>query len=814
MTDDKLEMALEAMKNENAPDGEVARAGGRVLSKLDLPQGGQAGGAIGDALCRRFQAQFDGYLGGRLDEAARLLLEDHLGRCPQCRRALARRRDGAGTEPASAIPFAPTRRHPRAAHWLAWAAAIALLVALSYAGRDRLGTALTWGPRATVDAVQGQLFLVSAGALHPGDAVGEGQAVRTGPGSRAVLRLGDGSRVELNERTELALHAAWGGKSVRLGGGDVLVQAAKQGRWGGLRVETRDAVASVRGTVFAVSAGLGGSRVAVAEGTVAVERAGRKELLGPGRQSASDPALAGPVGDAFSWSADADEYLSILASLAEVERQLAALPSQPLRTRSLLLEILPPDVVFYGAIPNIADTVAGADALMGRQAAENPAFGAWLESAGGKDLRALLGRVHDIAHLLGDEVVFGATGKPSAMPFVLAQVRPGRRAELEGALAGLGAKGLHYAMSDDLVSVSDSAGHLARLNASLGEGAATAPDDPFVAALRKRYGRGVGWLLALDVARLFDGGAAGEGAGGAAGAGVKHLMLEQRAAAGGEENELTLAFDGPRQGLASLLADAGSGVAAEYLSRDLLAASYVSTREPRQVFDEMMRYFSKLDPSLPERLAGREARLGVNVAADFAEALGVEYAFGLEGVSTSGPEWVFTASVADPAALDAAIARMAQGLNAQAEAGGSRGGMVFGQERIDGRVWSSLKTEGSPLGAVWTYDRGYMVAAASRGGALRAISARDGGGALVRSSDFQRLFPAAMGLHPAGFAWFDAKGAFAEVARFAENPALAEALERREPVLAVFAAAPEEIRAVSRARMSGVLLDLALMGRR
>ena len=70
--------------------------------------------------------------------------------------------------------------------------------------------------------------------------------------------------------------------------------AAKQRR-GHLRVLTRDSIASVKGTVFAVSAGLGGSVVSVVEGSVAVSQPGREVLLSPGQQAASNPALASSV---------------------------------------------------------------------------------------------------------------------------------------------------------------------------------------------------------------------------------------------------------------------------------------------------------------------------------------------------------------------------------------------------------------------------------------------------------------------------------------------------------------------------------------
>ena len=122
---------------------------------------------------------------------------------------------------------------------------------------------------------------------------GEG-AIRTGPAAHAVLRLADGSTVDVNERTEMFVTAAWSGDAIHLQRGDVIVQAAKQRR-GHLRVLTRDSIASVKGTVFAVSAGMRGSVVSVVEGSVEVNQPGRDVMLRPGQQAASNPALATSV---------------------------------------------------------------------------------------------------------------------------------------------------------------------------------------------------------------------------------------------------------------------------------------------------------------------------------------------------------------------------------------------------------------------------------------------------------------------------------------------------------------------------------------
>src|SRR5690606_32286982 len=118
------------------------------------------------------------------------------------------------------------------------------------------------GPRATVVSANGSVYRLAGGALEPGAVLAEQEVFRTGPGAHAVLRLADGSVVDVNERSELYVTAAWSGKAIHLRHGDVIVRAAEQRR-GNLRVVTRDSVASVKGTVFAVSAGVGGSVVSV-----------------------------------------------------------------------------------------------------------------------------------------------------------------------------------------------------------------------------------------------------------------------------------------------------------------------------------------------------------------------------------------------------------------------------------------------------------------------------------------------------------------------------------------------------------------------
>ena len=281
------------------------------------------------------------------------------------------------------------------------------------------------GPRATVVSASGGLYRLTGGALEAGATIGEKERIRTGPGAHAALRLADGSTVDVNERTELFVTAAWSGQAIHLQRGDVIVQAAKQRR-GHLRVLTRDSIASVKGTVFAVSAGMGGSVVSVVEGSVAVNQPGREVLLSPGQQAASNPRWRRRLRRPSPGALTRTQYLQLLASFAKIERQIAPF-SSPLRTSSALLSYLPAGAFVYGAVPNLGGKIGQGLAAAEQQAFENAAFRAWWSSEAGLELRRIVDRVRSVSSLLGDEVVFSvaSAGPRDEVPMVMAS-RAGR----------------------------------------------------------------------------------------------------------------------------------------------------------------------------------------------------------------------------------------------------------------------------------------------------------------------------------------------------------------------------------------------------
>lgn len=135
--------------------------------------------------------------------------------------------------------------------------------------------------------------------LTKGKKLAEGAAVRTQAGARLEIQLGDGSRLRLDQNTTMSLDRAHVSKknknravSVRVFVGQLWAKVAKRvAGESSFEVETKNAVAGVRGTSFTVVANTDlSSLVKVYTGTVGVRKSGRgyagrvrQEVPGPTR---------------------------------------------------------------------------------------------------------------------------------------------------------------------------------------------------------------------------------------------------------------------------------------------------------------------------------------------------------------------------------------------------------------------------------------------------------------------------------------------------------------------------------------------------
>jgi len=786
MNDERFDQLLDALHNEpvDAALSEQARA--RVGVQL------QAAGQV-PAVCGRFRLDFAAYKAGTLLESRRLLVQDHLGRCVDCRRVF----EGAAAGRLVAMPAKRQSQSFTSQPWAKWAIAAGLAAVSVYAGRDYLDSAFApSGARATVEAVRGELRGPN-GPLAVGAKLQEGELVRTGAGARAVLRLADGSAVEMNQQAVLAVHAAWSGQTLDLAGGDVILQAAKQRR-GRLRVRTRDSVASVKGTIFAVSTGLAGSLVAVAEGAVQVEQGAQQKLLKPGERAASSEALSGvPVREAFAWSQDSQRYLALLADFAKIE-QAVMTGAGTTRTQARLLPSLPAHPMAYAAVPNIGSSLTRAVEDQLRQSAT---LRTWWESAQGKEFQRLLDAMNTIAPHLGEEVVFVLSGpNQRKLPLLMAEVKAGQRATLEQALAKLPAGEMAYRVTDKLLAVSESAADLNAVYATLGQGAAT----PFAAEIARRYQRGAGWMLAVNVE--------GTGSKPAEAAvlgvdGMRHVIFEQRSENGNDQNDATLTFNGARRGVASWLAAPAASGAAEYIGAEAVVAVAGLTKNPRVALDELLTALGRLHPEALTDLREFEQATGVRVADDLAGSLGADFAFSIETPTLPMPGWMLAAEVTRASTLEASVRRFVDAANARISDPKKR--VVLGQETASGRQWTTLRLPESPAPVTlyWTYDRGYLIMSMDRAVAARAIATRNGGFPLVRSAGFRQRLPVSASMHQSGFVWMNTTEALRQLVA-AAAPAWKDLLNNRG-LLVVLNGETDRITAQSKTRLTSVVLDLA-----
>ena len=67
-------------------------------------------------------------------------------------------------------------------------------------------------------------------------------------------------------------------------------------------------------------------------------------------------------------------------------------------------------------------------------------------------------------------------------------------------------------------------------------------------------------------------------------------------------------------------------------------------------------------------------------------------------------------------------------------------------------------------------------------------------------------------MHPSAFAWLNAKGALGILSAVAPNPALTKLLAERDAVLVVVNGQADEIHAASRTRLTGLIMDVMLLG--
>ncbi len=410
--------------------------------------------------CADFQSLIPAYLDGKLSTARTLLFKDHTNECIPCRRALkfqsADQRTKTATvgapQPARSLALRQQRSFMNGLsknNVARWSIAAAVVICLGFAGLF-VSERFDWSGRtlaATIENASGAVYVVSdaqSRQLAAGEQLQKGERVRTAKDSNAVLRLADGSTVEMRERSEFSVSENRRGVTVRLERGDVIVEAAKQHN-GRLYVQTPDSLVSVKGTIFAVESGTKGSRVSVVEGEVQVNHQGKDETLLPGDQTTTNRNLdKTPVQQNVAWSRNAARYADLVSELAKLRRDVNQRVQMPgVRYSSKFVDVVPENTVFYAALPNLTDTLAESQRVMQERISQNPALAEWWKGKKGDGLglnEKTIARVREFGSQLGEEIVVSGEmdqkGEPSGI-LVLGEVKNAAsfRAYLDGQLA-------------------------------------------------------------------------------------------------------------------------------------------------------------------------------------------------------------------------------------------------------------------------------------------------------------------------------------------------------------------------------------------
>ena len=380
--------------------------------------------------CSDFQSLIPAYIAGNLSEARSLLLVDHTHECIPCRKAMKDARSGrplVRQTPAKANRYSlnPTVRR--------WGIAAALVIGFGLLAVPMIQRYWPYGNfEATVQAAEGQVYEVGdsqTSAIATGARLAKGERVRTAKDAHAVVRLSDGSLIEMKDRSEFYLTRNGQGTTIHLNRGSIVVEAAKQ-KGEHLFVETGDSLVSVTGTVFSVNNGTKGSRVSVIDGEVNLNHAGADRVLRSGEQASTSASIA-PVAvkDEVAWSRKAGQYAQMLAALAAVRKDLAALPRPGVRNSTHLLDLMPADTVVYAALPNLANTIAESHRVIQERISQNPALREWWEkeqSGRQQNMDRAIETIRQFGDYLGDEiavsVALNGNTKPDA-PLVLAELK-------------------------------------------------------------------------------------------------------------------------------------------------------------------------------------------------------------------------------------------------------------------------------------------------------------------------------------------------------------------------------------------------------
>jgi hypothetical protein len=764
-----LERATQALRRDVPGDEAINASAANAARSLNADEGCQSS-TTSIRNCEDMQQLLPSYRAGKLNDPRALLVRAHLQDCGVCLR-----RFHEESTLNWAAPRVQSTQRPQPRTW-GWAVAFACVVFVAALFVYIAYWQIPPGVRAEVQSIDGAAFLISRNGSRqvlPGASLHDGDELRTSGGSRAVLRLTDGSLVEIDQRSSLAIGARGRNATVSLDRGALIVQAAHRTS-GHLYVNTRDCRIAVTGTVFSVNSGIKGSRVGVLRGSVDVVHSGTHAVLQPGEQLATSDSLAPePLAEQFAWSSDRQEYIGIMAQLANIEHRIAEIPFPQSRFSSDLLARVPPDTMLYISIPNLGDYFSQANSIFQDQLTQSPALQQWWAQGHKQspaDLNALVEKIHDVSQYLGNEIVISASGDGDHRRVAaLADVqRSGLAAELqqqfsnpngglvvldEASLAVANPSGaLHggYALvRDHEVVFSNSISTLNLIDAQLNAGASGFAASDFGKQIGTAYDRGAGIILAANLHAMIQSNPMAHNLEAAAKlhtfensglAGLQYLIAEHREANGLPQNHLNLQFSEARQRIASWLAGPAPIGSLDFVSTNASIAVAALSKNPASIADDLLAVASESRGTKVD-FSEIDAKLQINVRDDLIANLGGDFLLALDGPVLPTPSWKLVIEVNNPDQFENTLERLAQAISTLAPAGSGHGVAIDSVVVGTQRYYAIRDLSTNSVKANYTFCNGFMIVAPQRALLMDAMQIQASGNSLARSSSFRALLP-------------------------------------------------------------------------
>lgn len=803
--DQILDNATSEIRNERIDQSVVDGAAGRVWARVaaetaatnneQLASAADASGRIGS--CDDFQSLIPAYLTGSLSEARSLLLVDHTHECIPCRKAMKDARSRYANRVAPARKATPARRYSIQPVVLRWGIAAALVIGAGLVALPFLQRIVPVGDLdATVQAAEGQVYQIADTRSTPvttGAKLGKGDRIRTAKDAHAFVRLGDGSVIEMKDRSEFFVTKNSLGTTIHLDRGAIVVEAAKQDKQH-LFVDTGDGShVSVTGTVFSVNSGTKGSRVSVIEGEVHLDHAGSERVLRGGEQATTNSAIETiPVKDEVAWSRKATQYAERLAAFTSLKKELAHVQQPGVRNSTHLLDLMPENTIVYAALPNLTSSIVESHRIMQERINQNPALREWWEkeAAGrhGANVDQVIGSIREFGEYLGDEIAVSVSmdekGEPVA-PLVLAELknsagfqqfveqqvqkyagnakagdRPAIRfvedpmtATAAAVEPGKKSNELYVWLQSNLFAASPKLEQLQGLATLVQKGQTSSfTGTPFHNRVAQVYQEGAGLVVAANLELLIEkakpdlvkGADAAKRESALKQLGIlnlKYFVLDQKTAEGKTHTAATVSFSESTRGIPSWLADPAPMGSLEYVSPDANVVAAFVVRDPVKLVDDLLGVVETVSPDLRKNLDKQQADHGLDIRKDIAAPLGGEFAFAIDGPILPTPAWKMVFEVHDSDHLQRTLEHIVGEINKEAAKFG-KGGLVWDRAEVSGRAYYTLKSADFGVEVNYTYVNGYVVMGPSRAMVARSVQMQEQGYTLLRSQRFTAGLPA------------------------------------------------------------------------